>query len=117
MVKSKAHSACACENPDARYTQFDGRALPDFGETDERYGESSLLRCRTCQRLWLEYRVEYEAFGRSGRWARGLIDEVDAQRISTKAATAYLDSLPWYLFGGSYFDGKTGRRSGPMHWG
>jgi hypothetical protein len=25
--------------------------------------------------------------------------------------------MEWHLFGGSFFDGRSGRRSGAMHWG
>ena len=69
-----------------------------------------------CQRLWLRYFVEYEAFSRSGRWARGLISEAEAEVIAPEDAPAHLERLPSYLYGGSYFDGQAGVRSGWMRW-
>lgn len=60
--------------------------------------------------------MEYEAFSRSGRWARGLISESDMQTITPQTAVAHLNGLEWYLYGGSYFDGISGRRTGPMRW-
>jgi len=60
--------------------------------------------------------VEYEGYSGSGRWARGLISAEDAERVTPETAAAYLDDLAWYIYGGSYFHGATGRSSGPMNW-
>lgn len=73
-------------------------------------------RCVHCQRLWLRYAVEYEGFSRSGRWARGLISETEAEVIEPAGAPGHLEQLPSYLYGGSYFDGKCGEHSGAMSW-
>lgn len=109
-------TSCVCEDGNARFSEFETR---DVGcdETEGRFADVTLNRCRTCGRLWLRYLVEYEAFSRSGRWARGLIDEATAAAITPQAAVAHLDSLDRYLYGGSYFDGVSGWRSGPMQWG
>lgn len=85
-------------------------------ETAGRFAEVTLNRCRTCGRLWLRYLVEYEHYSRSGRWARGLIDEAAAAAITPQTAADHIDGLDWYLYGGSYFD-TSGRRTGPMPWG
>lgn len=108
-------TGCACQQSDARYTQFETREV-GWDETNGRYGLVTLKRCRSCRRLWLHYHVEYEAFSGSGRWARGLIRADVAEAITPEAAVPYLHGLEWYLYGGSYFDGVSGRRSGPMIW-
>jgi hypothetical protein len=84
--------------------------------TNGRYADVEIKACVTCGQLWLRYFVEYEAFTTSGRWARGMIDETTAKSIKPEAAPDFLASQPAYLFGGSYFDGKSGVRAGPMHW-
>jgi hypothetical protein len=109
-------TGCACEQAGASYRQFESRDL-GCDETEGRFAEVTLDRCRTCGRLWLHYLVEYEAFSRSGRWARGLISDESARTIRPEAAVPYLNGLDWYLYGGSYFDGIAGRRCGPMRWG
>ncbi|MDP3172822.1 MAG: hypothetical protein Q8M88_00115 [Phenylobacterium sp.] len=109
-------TGCACEEAAAQYTQFDSYGGGGCDETDGRYADVGLLRCRTCRRLWLRYFVEYEAFTQSGRWARGLISEAAAATITPETALAHLDGLEWYLYGGSYY-GSSGRRRGAMHWG
>ena len=109
-------TGCLCERADAWFTQFDARPV-GCDETEGRYADVELWRCRTCRRLWLRYLVEYESFGRSGRWARGLISEEVAATMTPERAVDHLNGLGWYLYGGSYFNGVTGRRSGPMPWG
>jgi hypothetical protein len=109
-------TGCACEHGSASYRRFESRDL-GCDETDGRFAEVTLDRCRTCGRLWLRYLVEYEAFSRSGRWARGLISDDAASTITPEAAVPYLNRLDWYLYGGSYFHGLAGVRSGPMQWG
>ncbi len=106
---------CVCEQASARHTQFESHEV-GCDATQGRFAEVTLNRCRTCGQLWLRYLVEYEAFSRSGRWARGLIDEATASAITPETAASHLDHLEWYLYGGSYFDGVSGRRTGPMHW-
>ncbi|HEY1751664.1 MAG TPA: hypothetical protein VGG29_10385 [Caulobacteraceae bacterium] len=109
-------AGCACEEGRADHTRFETREL-GVDETQGRFAEVSLCRCKACGRLWLRYFVEYEAFGRSGRWARGLIGEEAAAAMTPQAAEPYLRGLDGYLYGGSYFGGVTGRRRGPMPWG
>ncbi len=85
-------------------------------ETEGRFADVAILQCTECGQLWLRYAVEYEAFPRSGRWARGLIDEASAQEMRSEAAADFLAALPGYVFGGSWF-GRVGAGSGPMYWG
>lgn len=84
--------------------------------TDGRYADAEILQCTTCDRLLLQYAVEYEAFSKSGRRARGEIDAARAATISPGEPLNHLASLTTYLYGGSYFDGESGERFGPLHW-
>src|SRR5690606_19362036 len=86
-------------------------------ETGGRYADVTVWQCRCCSQSWLRYAVEYEAFSRSGRWARGKIDSKQIPHLEVGSATDFLARLDKHLYGGSYFDGRSGERSGPMHWG
>lgn len=84
--------------------------------TAGRYADVEIYRCPDCGALWLRYFVEYEAFERSSRWARGLIAPDLAAAITPEQAPAHLGALPWVIFGGSWF-GHGGRRgSGALSW-
>lgn len=109
------HVGCACADPNARYDLFEAKPV-GVDETDGRYADVALLRCRQCGRGWLRVRAEYEDRPRSGKWARGLISDRDAETLTPEAAASYLAQLPWHLYGGSAF-GDQGRRSGPILWG
>ena len=105
-----------CMSPDATYNQFRPWSELDQDTTEGRYADVSVTQCLTCDRLWLSYRLEYEGFSRSGRWARGEIDAYMASTMRPEGAPSYLAALPTHLYGGSYF-GRSGRRSGRMSWG
>ena len=104
-----------CSVPNNRWSDKEWRSLPtDY--TEGRYAEVSITECEARDRLWLCYRVEYEAFSQSGRWACGTIDRETAKTIRSEDATALLESLPSYVRGGSYYDGKISVISGAMRW-
>lgn len=107
---------CACAGAEARFQQFDTHHL-GRDQTEGRFADVTLHRCKVCNRLWLRYFVEYEAFSKSGRWARGLIDEETANSMTPEAAVDHLNSLDWYLYGGSRFGGRSGLTRGPTYWG
>jgi hypothetical protein len=81
---------------------------------DSRYGEVTLLTCPACGQMWLQYLYEMEGFSRSGRWYRGAITVQQAAEVTAENARAMLEGLEWYFYGGSYFDGQSGRSSGPL---
>lgn len=116
MTVGEAEVACICERPEATFDAFDEEEV-GIDPTEGRYADVSLLRCRRCGQRWLRYFVEYESFSCSGRWARGPISERDAATITPEASAAYLAGLAWHLYGGSYFRGVQGLRSGEMTWG
>lgn len=99
---------CDCLDPDWSAAAFDREELG----ADESYGEASIDRCRGCGRAWLHYLIEFEGFSRSGRWFRGLLAPETA--VTAADALQILGELPdGYLAGGSYYDGRPQRMSGP----
>jgi hypothetical protein len=108
---------CACLHEGPRYPEIVGEQYVGRDETEGRFADVRLLRCARCQRMWLRYQVEYEAFTGSGRWAETPIGEDAAAAMTPEAAAGFLDAAEWYIYGGSNY-GHAGRRSrGPLHWG
>jgi hypothetical protein len=107
--------ACDCESPQARGALFEHTFI-GIDQTTGRFADVSLQRCRSCEKDWVHYFVEYEAFSHSGRWARGIVSAEEARSITPEIAAEFLHGLPWYLYGGSHFGGIAGRKSGPMNW-
>jgi hypothetical protein len=85
----------------------------DFG-MDEHFAEVSLLVCSECGQHWLRYHLEDEAFSGSGRWYLGAITAEQAAIVTAATARATLEALPWYWYGGSYFEGRVGKGSGAI---
>ena len=108
---------CACASPAAQHDLFRLWRDLDSDLSGGRYADVRVQECRLCGELWIRYFVEYESFTGSGRWARGRIDETTANAIQPQEAPSFLAQLPSYLYGGSWFDGEEGERSGPMQWG
>ena len=79
---------------------------------DNNFALVSLLTCPVCGQQWLRVFYEVEAFTASGRWYLGAITGEQAALLTAENAKAILDSLSWYLYGGSYYGGKSGRVSG-----
>lgn len=79
---------------------------------DAIYAEISLLICPVCGQNWLRYFFELEAFTASGRWYLGAIQPEQAACLTAEHARVALEGLSWYFYGGSYFGGRSGRRSG-----
>ena len=103
---------CICLNEPMSYDQYHNVRFVGVDETNGRFGEVNIRQCKTCERLWLHYFVEYEAFTASGRYFMGLITRDAADTLSPSDAVEYLNQLDWYLFGGSYFHGKKGKSNG-----
>jgi hypothetical protein len=81
---------------------------------DSIFAQVSLLRCPVCGQHWLRYHYEMEAFTASGRWYLGAIPAEQAELLIAEDARSMLESLSWYFYGGSYFDGRSGRASGSL---
>lgn len=82
---------------------------------DEQYGEVSILSCPECSQLWVRYFYELEAFTASGRWYLGIVTGEQASQLTVENARETLERLSWYYYGGSYFQGRTGRSSGAIY--
>jgi hypothetical protein len=79
---------------------------------DKHYATITLHKCAKCDRLWLRYHYENEAFTASGRWYLGTITPEQARLLTAENAKETLERLSWYFCGGSYFDGRVGKSSG-----
>jgi hypothetical protein len=81
---------------------------------DSRLAEVSVLLCQECGQYWLRYIYEVEAFTGSGRWYLGAITPAQFASLTVEQAKGALEGLGWYYFGGSYFQGRTGRSLGTI---
>jgi hypothetical protein len=106
---------CACDSPTARYDVF-VEVGGGVDTTNGRHADVSIRRCRHCGQHWVRYHVEYEAFSKSGRWARGKIADDLAATIAVEDVAEYIDALPSYFAGGSLFDSCGFARTGRMPW-
>lgn len=103
-----------CECVELGPTSFHVRSV-GVDATNGRFGEVRVRTCRACGRRWLHYHVEYEGFTGSGRWYLGLLPEGADAALTPQAAVPLLESLPWHVYGGSYW-GTTGLRgTAPIH--
>lgn len=102
-------SKCICLNLPLPFDHYEKVRFVGRDDTHGRFGEVTLKRCRHCQRYWLHYFVEYEAYRRSGRYFMGLITAAAAETMTAEMAVDYLGNLDWHLYGGSYFDNRTGK--------
>jgi hypothetical protein len=107
---------CPCWHSGASHRQFSHVRSVGTDKTEGRYADVSVEECRECHLLWLRYAVEYEAFSKSGRWARRHIGRPEAETITPERAVSHIEGDP-YAYGGSYFDGVSGWRKTPMRWG
>ena len=78
---------------------------------DASFGEASILACPECGQYWLRVQYEDEAFTSSGRWYLGAVTSEQAATLGAEVASAALEQLSWYYFGGSYYGGRTGKTS------
>jgi hypothetical protein len=97
------NSSCKCQNPKANYLVFDKKQI-GIDTKNGRYGEVSIVTCKTCGSKWLHYFVEYESFSRSGRWYRTLITQELVSQITPENAGFYLNNATLCFAGGSYFN-------------
>ena len=88
-------------------------AIQELG-LDQHHAEVTVLICQQCDQLWLRYFYELEAISASGRWFLGMISVDQLAGLRLENARQMLEMLDWYFFGGSYFDGKTGKTSGAI---
>jgi len=106
------NKSCICLNEPLGFDCYDDVRRLGVDSTNGRYGEVNLWRCKLCDRYWLRYQVDYEAFTGSGRYFMGPISLEKAEALAPDEAITYLNQLEWHLYGGSYFFGKKGRSTG-----
>ncbi|MDR2238041.1 MAG: hypothetical protein LBE92_18110 [Chryseobacterium sp.] len=102
-MKTIPKIGCACEKPDHHYTEYRSSEL-GTDQTNGRNGEVTIQQCKLCQRIWIHYFVEYEHHSKSGRWYKGIVSKKDRLQITPENAVEYLESLDWYVYGGSFFE-------------
>jgi hypothetical protein len=83
--------------PPLRYVDFDGRVVGLYD-----CGEVRVIVCRHCERHWLVFFYEHEAFTRSGHWYRGMISSDVAATVTVENAFQIISGVPWHPF---QFDG------------
>ena len=79
---------------------------------DKNFAEVSVLACQSCGQHWLRYFYEQEAFTASGRWYLGAITPEQLSALTADRAKSFFEGLDWYYYGGSYYDGRSGKTSG-----
>ncbi|PKF75743.1 hypothetical protein [Chryseobacterium sp. PMSZPI] len=102
-MKTIPKIGCACEKPDFNYTEYRSSEL-GIDHTNGRNGEVTIQQCKLCQRIWIHYFVEYEHYSKSGRWYKGIVSKKDRSQITPENAVDYLESIEWYVYGGSFFE-------------
>ena len=107
--KSNEDTTCVCFSAPARSLVI----VKELG-VDGIFAEVSLLTCPLCGQHWLRYFYEMEAFTASGRWYLGAIQVEQASRLTVENARSTLEGLSWYFYGGSYYEGKSGRAAGKI---
>ncbi|MDX2213082.1 MAG: hypothetical protein SFY66_07310 [Oculatellaceae cyanobacterium bins.114] len=92
-------------------------ALLQVGDAyvDDQFAEVSVQICSRCGQLWLRYFYENEAFTRSGRWYLAPLPPHEYTKLRREDAKKWLENMPWYYCGGSYFDGKVSKTSGRIY--
>jgi hypothetical protein len=81
---------------------------------DSQLAEVSVLICQDCGQHWLRYFYEVEAFTGSGRWYLGAITPEQFGTLVLEQAKGTLETLSWYYYGGSYYQGRNGKTSGSI---
>lgn len=111
FIPDQPQSSPACACLDAPH---DHLVLEKELGMDDAYATITLFKCPDCGQFWLKLLIEDEAFTASGRWYLGAITARQAARLAARDARSILEGLSWYFFGGSYYDGRTGKTSGPI---
>lgn len=106
---------CECLKPVLGRCEYDGREL-GIDHTHGRFGEVWLYTCPHCTRIWLFYRVEYEAFTASGRWYRAIVSKETADTVTPATAADAIAGSDYKIRGGSFFNtaGQVIRGAAPI---
>ena len=113
ILNPAAQINCKCEQLPLDHRDFVSTYLGQ-DKTKGRFADVTIEQCLTCKRNWLHYLVEFESFSSSGRWYRGILVDSDI-KITPENAVSYLESLNWYIYGGSYFSSSGRIGDGDMY--
>lgn len=104
---------CKCMSPPLWYLDYErvGLGMDDSNGT---HADVALETCKHCGAIWLTYHFEYEHLTASGRWYRGIISPEVPRSVTPETALAMLESMPWWLYGGSFFDHAGRRHDAPL---
>jgi hypothetical protein len=94
---------CICVRPPLSYMNFIVCYL-GMDCNHGRYGAVSIRKCIHCNRKWIFYEMEDESISASGRWYTGIIEKKNFYWIRDYNAWSYLKEIPWYIYGGSYYN-------------
>ncbi len=96
---------CQCFESD---THIEWTDQGDIGMTAD-YWDITHMRCATCGTPWLRAFFEIEAFARSSRHYRVPTTDAKLSGITPDAALLLIETAPFRIVGGSYYDGKEHR--------
>jgi len=102
---------CPCQSATARFDVFHSVDV-GLDMTHGRHGEVRIKTCKTCGSTWLHYFVEFEYRSNSGRWYRGSVSPESVENLNPAQAAEVLERLPWFFYGGSYFQSNGVRGGG-----
>ncbi len=83
--------------------------MPDLGRLISVFDETHRLIASPNNDFRYFYCVE--AFTGSARWYLGAVTPEQSAVLTAEQTKEILDRLDWHHFGGSYYDGRTGRTS------
>lgn len=114
LFDTKDAIPCSCYEPPFIATDY---IIKEIGTdaTLSRYGEVSFQQCKKCGSQWVKYLYEQEAFSNSGRWFRGIISKERINTLTPENTVGYLESIDWYFYGGSFFNGQIRVGKGRLH--
>lgn len=113
-MKKLSKLGCVCEKHNLVASEYRISRL-GMDHTQNRNAEVSIFQCRLCQRIWLNYSVEYENYPNSSRWFKGIISKKEVTQLKPENAVFYLETLEWYIFGGLYFGNKENFGKGKLY--
>lgn len=93
---------CACHIPPVYNNEYE-IFFVGIDKTGGRFAEVNVEKCKQCGTKWISYSFEYEYFTGSFRWYRGILGN-ELNLIKPENVIAYLESIDWYIFGGSYYN-------------
>jgi len=104
-MKKLAKLGCVCEKHDLNESEY-RTSIVGTDSTNDVNAQVSIIQCKLCQRIWLNYAIEFPNFPDYGRWCKGIIAKKEVVGMKPENAIEYLENLQWYICGGSYFGNK-----------